>query len=136
LSYDPEPVDMSKIVPGGDPNAIVTGLIVQEVDNDGAVYFQWRSWDHFQITDATHEDLTAHNIDYVHGNAIEYDNDGNLLISSRHMDEITKIDISNGDIIWRMGGRNNQFTFIGDPTGFSHQHAIRRIANGHVTLFD
>jgi len=53
--------------------------------------FQWRSWDHFQITDATHENLLASNIDYVHGNAIEIDTDSNIIISSRHMDEITKL---------------------------------------------
>ncbi len=31
MSYDPQTVDMSLIVPGGDPNAIVIGLIIQEI---------------------------------------------------------------------------------------------------------
>ena len=136
LAYDPEIVDMSQIVTGGDPNATVVGLIVQEVDNSGNVYFQWRSWDHFLITDATHEVLTSSYIDYVHGNAIEYYPDGNLIISSRHMDELTKIDIQDGDIIWRMGGKNNEFGFISEPLRFSHQHAVRRLSNGNLTLFD
>jgi hypothetical protein len=136
LSYDPQEVDMSQIVPGGNPNAIVTGLIVQELDREKNVVFQWRSWDHFEITDATHQDLTAARIDYVHGNAIEVDNDDNILISCRHMDEITKINRETGDIIWRWGGKNNQFTFANDTIGFSHQHDVRRIANGHLTLFD
>ena len=82
------------------------------------------------------ENLTADEIDYVHGNAIELDSDGNWLVSSRHMDEITKIDRTTGDIVWRLGGKNNEFTLLGDTLWFSHQHAIRRIANGHVTLFD
>lgn len=136
LSYDPEPVDMSLVVSGGNPNAIVTGLIVQELDQDKNVVFQWRSWDHFQITDATHEDLTAPFIDYVHGNAIEVDTDNNLLISSRHMDEITKIDRVTGEILWRWGGKHNQFTFVGDTLQFSHQHAIRRLPNGNFSLYD
>ncbi len=94
LSYDPQPVDMSEVIIGGNPNATVIGLVIQEVDNEENVYFQWRSWDHFQITDATDDiDLLASNIDYVHGNALELDMDGNLLLSSRHLDEITKIDI-------------------------------------------
>jgi hypothetical protein len=136
LSYDPQVVDMSQVVPGGDTAAVVTGLVIQEVDPLDNVYFQWRSWDHFQITDATHLDLTAPTIDYVHGNAIEIDTDGNLMISSRHLDEITKIDRETGDVLWRWGGKNNQFTFIDDTLAFSHQHAIRRIANGHYTLYD
>ena len=136
MGIDLEIVDMSVVVPGGNPAAAVSGLVVQELDEDKNVVFQWRSWDHFQITDATHEDLTAPSIDYVHGNALELDNDGNLLLSSRHMDEITKIDRTTGGIIWRMGGKNNQFTLVGDTQWYSHQHAIRRIANGDVTLFD
>jgi hypothetical protein len=136
LSFDPEPIDMSQIVQGGDPSATVIGLIIQELDREKNVVFQWRSWDHFQITDATHEDLLASTVDYVHGNALELDNDGNILLSCRHMDEITKINRQTGEIMWRMGGKNNQFTFINDSIGFSHQHAIRRLPDGDITLFD
>lgn len=140
MCYDNQQVGMDTVVPGGNPNAVVTGLVIQELDENKNVIFQWRSWDHFKITDATYEiDLTDSLIDYVHGNAIELDNDGNLLISCRHMDEITKINRQTGDIIWRWGGEyceNNQFTFINDPIGFSHQHDVRRLPNGNITLFD
>ena len=136
LSYDAETVDMSVIVSGGKPNAIVTGLIIQKIDVNKHVVFQWRSWDHFQITDATHENLTAYNIDYVHGNAIEVESDGNILLSSRHLDEITKINSVTGEIIWRLGGKNNEFNFLNDSIGFSHQHHIRRLENAHIMLFD
>jgi hypothetical protein len=136
IGDDEEIVDMSKIVPNGNPNAVVSGIIIQELDQAKNVVFQWRSWDHFQITDATHEDLTAAAIDYVHSNALELDGDGNILLSSRHLDEITKIDRSTGNTIWRMGGKNNQFTFVNDSIGYSHQHAVRRLANGNLTLFD
>src|SRR5690606_33427409 len=75
-------------------------------------------------------------IDYAHGNAVELDSDGNILISSRHMNEITKIDRTTGEIIWRWGGKNNEFTFVNDTLAFSFQHDIRRLPNGNVTLFD
>jgi hypothetical protein len=136
LGFDPQVVDMSQVVPGGNPKATVLGMILQELDAAKNVVFQWRSWDHFAITDATYEDLTAATVDYVHSNAIEVDADGNFLLSSRHMDEITKIDRTTGDTIWRWGGKHNEFTFTGDPLGFSHQHAIRRIGDGRYTLFD
>ena len=136
MAYDPQIVDMSQIVAGGDTAATVIGLIIQELDESKNVVFQWRSWDHFEITDATSLDLTSSTIDYVHGNAIDMDTDGNLLISSRHMDEITKIDRVKGSIIWRLGGIHNQFTFKNDSLGFFRQHCIRRIANGNITLFD
>jgi hypothetical protein len=136
LGMDVQQLDMSTIVPDGNREAIVLGLVIQEMDGENNIVFQWRSWDHFNITDATYLDLTAATIDYVHANAIELDADGNILLSSRHLDEITKINRETGEIIWRMGGKNNQFTFTNDSSGFSRQHAIRRIANGNVTLYD
>lgn len=136
MSYDKQIIDMSMLIPGGNPAAQVTGLIIQEIDELKNVVFQWRSWDHIPVTDATHEDLLAPDIDYIHGNAIELDNDGNLMISSRHLDEITKINRTTGDIIWRLGGKKNEFIFSNDPLRFSYQHGIRRLLNGNIILFD
>jgi hypothetical protein len=136
MAADPEIVDMSKVIAGGDTAATVIGMIIQELDAQKNVVFQWRSWDHYQITDATHEILTSSIIDYVHGNSLELDADGNIIVSCRHMDEITKIDRQTGQILWRWGGKHNAFTFTNDTLGFSHQHAIRRIDNGNFTLFD
>jgi len=136
MSYDRQIMDLSQVVPGGRIDARVIGLILQELDRDKNVVFQWRSWDHFQITDVVSHDLTAKTVDYVHGNSIDVDPDGNLILSSRHMNEITKISRATGDILWRLGGKNNQFTFINEPIPFSHQHCARRLPNGHITLFD
>jgi len=140
MSYDPQIVRMDLVVPGGNPNATVTGLVIQELDEDKNVVFQWRSWDHFAITDENSctVDLTAASIDYVHGNSMEVDTDGNILISSRHMNEITKINRNTGAIIWRLGPHalNNEFTVIGDPRGFSHQHDARRTYDGKLSLYD
>lgn len=140
FSGDPEPVDMSLVVPGGNPNATVTGSIIQEVDADNNVVFQWRSWDYLQITDS-YFDLTAATVDYMHPNAITADNDGNILFSVRHMSCILKIDRSTGDILWILGGKKNQFAFIGEnetnaPTYFSYQHDVNVLPNGNLTLFD
>lgn len=137
MSYDSQTVDMSQLVQGGNPNCLVIGLIIQEIDANKNVVFQWRSWDHIPITDAQHQDLTAVYLDYIHGNAIDQDNDGNILISSRHLDEITKINRETGNIIWRLGGPGNQFTFLNDPdNGFTYQHGIRRLPNGNIIMFD
>jgi hypothetical protein len=136
LGIDRQIVDMTEIVPGGYAETTVLGQVIQEFDADKQVVFEWRSWDHFAITDATHENYQSAYLDYVHANALELDADGSLLMSSRHMDEITKIDRTTGEIVWRWGGKHNEFTFVGDTLQFSHQHAIRRLANGHYLLFD
>lgn len=135
LIYDPRVIDMSQVVAGGVPSATVYGLIVQEVDPADNVVFEWRSWDHIALTDSN-VDLTEPEIDLIHGNAVEVDFDGNLLISSRHLDEVTKINRQTGAVIWRWGGKRNQFTFVNDDRRFSHLHDIRLLPNGHYTLYD
>ena len=137
-------VDLSQIIEGGSPVAQVEDYIIQEIDQNKNIVFEWNSADYFELTDAPHIDLTSQHIYYVHANAIEIDTDGNILLSSRHMDEITKIDRQTGDIIWRLGGVNNEFTFLNDsldfqhsiPTPFCYQHDIRRLTNGNITIYD
>ena len=138
IALDHQIVDMSQIVPGGDPAAVVEGMILQEIDASGNVVFQWRSWDHYEITDADPNlvDLTAPLIDYVHTNAIHFDWDGNILISNRNMSEVTKIDYATGNIMWRWGGLNNEFVISGDDPVFLAQHDIRYIGDSLYTLFD
>lgn len=131
-------IDMSIIVTGGDPNATVQENIIQHLTATGEVLFQWNSLDHIAVTDCNPAfvDLTAPYLDYIHINALDFHEDGNLLLSSRHLDEITKIDINTGNIIWRWGGSQNQFTFINDNEGFYGQHSIRYHGDGVFTLFD
>jgi hypothetical protein len=134
MAYDNETVDMSKIVPGGKKDATVTGLIVQELDPSKNVIFEWRSWDHFAYTDST-ANLTEQNIDLVHGNALALANDGNLLLSSRNLSEITKINLQTGAVMWRLGGKHSTFNFVnGQP--FAYQHDVRQLPDGDITVFD
>ncbi|NQT26969.1 aryl-sulfate sulfotransferase [candidate division KSB1 bacterium] len=138
ICLDPQTVDMSQIVTGGHPSATVLGNHVQEQDAYGNVVFEWQSWDHFDISDAVHENLHSSNIDYVHMNSIAVDFDDHIIISSRHLDEVTKINHDTGEIIWRLGGRHNQFDFINDPYEISYQHHARPVEGhpNHYTVFD
>jgi len=137
LCYDPQIVDMTVYNPNYNSAATVIGCVFQKLDKNNNVIFQWRSWDHFGILDADHVNFANAIIDDVHSNAIDIDNDGNILLTSRHLSEITKINSSTGDIIWRFGGGSqNQFTFTNDNDKVSWCHDGRRIANGHITVFD
>ncbi|MGB3076990.1 MAG: arylsulfotransferase family protein [Chitinophagales bacterium] len=139
MSYDPQIIDMSVIVSGGATDAVVSGLVIQELDENDNVIFQWRSWDYLEITDAVMQVcLTCLEIDYVHGNSIDIDVEGNLLVSCRHLSAILKINRSTGDIIWQMGGENNEFTFINDPgpTHFYYQHHFRLLPDGNYSMFN
>jgi len=136
IANDTQIIDMRKYIAGGDSAAAVVVPSIFKLDKNNTVLWSWHSLDHFKVTDATQELLTASFIDFCHMNAIEFDADSNLLISSRNMDEITKIDSKTGNIIWRWGGKNNQFLLVSDSIPFSHQHAIRRTPQGTYTMFD
>ncbi len=128
-------VDLTSI--GGRSNAIVrsTGI---EIYRSGAFAFYWDPFEHLAVDEAMPDiPVNTENVNPWHGNAIDIDTDGNLLVSFRNSDMVLKIDSQTGDVLWRFGGKNNEFTITGDPlNGFSHQHGIRRLDNGNVILFD
>ncbi len=133
-------IDMSEVVPGGHPAANVVNAVIQEIDRDGRVVVQWKALDHLPITDS-YEDLTAPAIRYCHNNSLWIDDDGNWIISMRHMSQVIKVNRATGEVMWKLGGKSNQFTFVGDhpelaPTYFSYQHDARRLPNGNISLFD
>ncbi len=138
ICEDIESINMSALVENGKPNARVVGNHVQELDANGNVIFEWRSWDHYNILDSHLDNFGTSTIHYAHINAVDIDYDGNLLISARTMDEITKVDRRTGEVIWRLGGKNNQFVFVNDPEMFYYQHDIRAVPGfpNHYTLFD
>ncbi|MBA3647623.1 MAG: aryl-sulfate sulfotransferase [Chitinophagales bacterium] len=129
-------MDLTQFDPSYNSNATVTGNVIQEFDGNDNLLFEWRTFDHIIVSEAPHENFTNGYVDAVHMNALEQDNDGNLLVSCRHLDQVFKLNLNNGHFIWRHGGDSNQFVFTNDPAKFNYQHDIRRLANGDVTLFD
>ncbi|NNG27222.1 MAG: hypothetical protein HKM87_06820, partial [Ignavibacteriaceae bacterium] len=137
LGLDPQIIDMSQLVPGGKEDAMVIGFIIQELDENKNVIFQWRSLDYISVLDAAQQvNLTAQVIDYIHTNSVCVDFDGNLIISSRNLNEITKINRQTGELIWRLGGKGNQFSFVNEEYDFYRQHDARRLQNGNILFFD
>lgn len=135
IGASPEEMDMSSIVEGGNPAANVKWGMVQVQSAQKEVLLDWNSSDYFDIED-TYVPLNTDDIDNVHTNGLELDLDGNILLSSRNMNEITKIDKITGEVIWRWGGKKNQFTFSSKADTFAYSHDIRVLKNGNYTVFD
>lgn len=137
MGYEYRLVDMSHLVPGGKVNATVTGTVIQEMDENGNLVYEWKSLDHVTVTgaDPCFVDLTDDVIDYFHGNSVIYTADGNFLVSARNMSQVLKINRLSGEIMWRMGGPDNEFDFIND-SGFSGQHSLTLLPGNKLVLFD
>lgn len=121
---------------GGNPSAQVTGTVVQHVSAAGELLFEWNPFDHFAITDLDPASRQGPTVNWTHGNALDLDAQGNLLVSFRSLSEITKIDVTSGAVVWRMGGFRNQFTFSDPGPPFTRQHGVRVTGPGQVLLFD
>jgi hypothetical protein len=132
-------VDLSAYTFNGQQGGVATPIVgfgVQEFDPSGTLVFEWNSNEY--INPADFFDFYTYNpndFDYCHGNAIEEDDDGNVLISFRHLNAIYKVNRTTGAVMWVLGGVSSDFTFTNDG-GFSGQHDIRRLPNGNYSLFD
>jgi len=140
IAYEGFPIDMSKIVPGGNPNATVVGTVIQELDINKKCVFQWRSLDYIPIL-ATKDDPRKATFEHVHGNSVFLDKDGNMILSFPTTFEIVKIDMTTGRLIWRFGGDKNEFEITGDnpvdaPYYFRMQHDAHKLDNGNMLFYD
>ena len=124
LSYDPQIINMDTVKHGGDTAAVVYGSVIQEINEDKVVIWQWRTWDHYKITDADSSfvDFYQHTVEYSHINSIDVVDNDRIIFSVKNFNEITEVDRNTGKIIWRMGGYNNQFSFTKNNSQFEQQH--------------
>ncbi|KAK5116895.1 hypothetical protein LTR62_006616 [Meristemomyces frigidus] len=117
----------------------------QEIDIEtGALLFQWSARDHFPF-DASFQPITSateeESWDWFHINSVEKDDNGNYLISARHLRTIACIDGRTGDVLWQLGGTNNSFEdkSYGFATKFIGQHDAHWVPGSNytsVSLFD
>ena len=103
----------------------------------GAVIFEWHSLDHVGL-DESHAPVpavAATTYDYFHINAVNLDEDGNLLIDARNTWAFYKVHRRTGRVIWRLGGTKSDFA-LGDGAAFAWQHNPLPVDRETVRLFD
>lgn len=112
--------------------------IIQE-QKDGKVLLDWNSKDYPILREICIERCPKKflwNVDYVHTNSLFIDpNDQNLLVSSAAGYYIMKIDRKTGDILWILGGKNNQFGNL-PAFSFIRQHDVQITPDRWLTMFD
>jgi hypothetical protein len=114
---------------------LVEESVVQVLDRaTRQVMFQWNSWADVPFDDQIGLPLRR---EYAHVNSVFEDRDGGLIVSARGTSQALKISRPSGQVVWKLGGKSNQFTFRDDP--FPHlcgQHAVSRLPNGNLLVFD
>jgi Arylsulfotransferase (ASST) len=137
--YHEVPYDLSPW--GGAKQGALNEGVVQEIDiTTGRVLFEWHSADDVDPSESyePYEPLpkdTSMAWDYFHINSIDPDGPGRMLVSARNTHSVYEIRKSDGKILWRLGGKQSDFT-LGPGTRFAWQHDARRQPDGTITLFD
>ncbi|HEV2593487.1 MAG TPA: arylsulfotransferase family protein [Gaiellaceae bacterium] len=120
---------------GGSRHGLVLGGVAQELAiPSGRVLWEWRSLDHVPVGD-TYATKIGYPWDYFHINSIEIADDGHYLISGRNTWCVYKVDRHTGKVIWRLGGKNSDFT-LGNGARFAYQHDARQLHGSTVSVFD
>lgn len=117
---------------GGPPAARFFEGIVQEVDPQGNVTFEWDTSEHVPLSDS-YRSLP----DPFHINSVVVAPDGDFIVSERGINQVIRIDRTTGEIVWRLGGDSSDFQIVADPLGgFCGQHTASLLPNGNILLFD
>jgi hypothetical protein len=133
IGYDVQTFDLTSV--GGSPQARLAVHTIERHDAAGALTFRWSAGSLFSIRDWPLPNPTA--TDLEHPSSLAIDADGGYVVSFQGMDEITKIDSTTGAIVWRLGGRHNQFEIHDDPlNGFLGQHDVQVLPNGDLLMLD
>ena len=127
--------DLSELVDGGYPNALISGGVVQELDSEKNVVFQWRSWDYYDFeTYDLGNRANNQTVSLFHLNTINLDVDNNIIIGTPTW--VKKINRQTGEIMWKLGDYDNEFSFVNCDAGYIGGHMIHRIFDDHFLIYD
>jgi hypothetical protein len=134
----------------------INGCVIEESTPDHVTVWTWDALHHFDPRkDATFVEIEGMapgggpSYSVFHCNSIDVDPaNGNLLVSSRHMDSVFYIERATGTVLWKMGGdpyTKEGAPYIAVPSPFHRQHDARLQptwsetcagGRGQVSLFD
>jgi hypothetical protein len=135
---------------GGPAQANVIDGVVQKVDANGNLVWQWNSRDHIDLNETDPQFVTSparlpdgsDAYDTIHLNSVEEDGTG-IVISARHLNAVYRINdpASDGSVDWKLGGSAtpDRLTVTGDPFGampLGGQHDARILPDGTLTIHD
>jgi hypothetical protein len=121
---------------GGPSRSAILDNVVQEIDiRTGRVLLNWSAARRLSPRNSYVKPPDTGAWDAYHINAVSEDSDGNLLLTSRHMSAIYKIDRRSGQVLWKLGGRDSDFKLSASAT-FYYPHDAQRAPDGSLTVFD
>jgi hypothetical protein len=122
---------------------LLDGMYV--LDGEGKIVAEWRLTDSGFVPPTRDEDSA---IDYSHANAIWVGDDGQALVSFRHLSAVLQIEADPaspefGAVRWALAHPESDYpsdftigSEIGPPANFERQHNVSILPDGRLLLFD
>jgi len=130
LFVDAKITDLTSI--GGKQKDTINGDGILILDKKGKQIWKWSVFD--DLDPMKDKALLKTKKDWMHANSLNYDKDGNFLISFYNNGQIWKIDSKTGKIIWKLG-KGGTMTMSKD-SNFSQAHAAHINPEGSLMFFD
>jgi outer membrane protein assembly factor BamB len=130
LYVDERITDLTSI--GGKKKDTINGDGILILDKKGKQLWKWSVFDD---TDPMKDKaLLKTKKDWMHANSLNYDKDGNFIISFYNTGQIWKVDAKSGKVIWKLGKGGTMK--IPANCNFSQAHAAHINQEGSLLFFD
>ncbi len=103
-------------------DSLITDGIV-EFNASGKALWRWSFTSVIDTLQTNTIDIFQLKNDWVHANSLSEDDDGNFLVSFRDLNEVWKINRTDGSVLFRYGGQGKE----GSPGKFKAQHMFYRL---------
>ena len=130
LTVDQKIIDLTSI--GGKKQDTINGDGILILDKKGKQLWKWSVFD--DLDPFKDKDLLKTKKDWTHANSLNYDTDGNFLISFYNNGQIWKINSKTGKVIWKLGKGGTMK--MAPDTNFSQAHAAHINQEGSLLFFD
>lgn len=130
LFVDQRIIDLTSI--GGKKKDTINGDGIIIMDKKGKQLWKWSVFD--DIDPIKDKALLKTKKDWMHANSLNYDKDGNFIISFYNTGQIWKVNARSGKVIWKIGkgGTMN----LPSNCNFSQAHAAHINQEGSLMFFD
>jgi hypothetical protein len=128
---------------GRSAQSSITDNIIVELNPSNQIVWWWDPLYHLNLA-AENVNWRDQYPDVIHMNSLEYDGNGGIIFSARHLDAVYRIDMTTGNVTWKLGGSTTpeSLTVSGDQylSGggqlFSGQHYARLLPDGSLSIHD
>ena len=130
LFVDERIVDLTSV--GGKKNDTINGDGIIILNKKGKQLWKWSVFD--DLNPLKDKNILKTKKDWTHANSLNYDQDGNFLISFYNNGQIWKVNSKTGKVIWKLG-KNGTLKSSSDSS-FSQAHAAHINPEGSLMFFD